>query len=252
MKFPFSFTPSGLLPVLALSLVALSFTVPAKAMSVSPIVLDLTTSGSKNSSQISVVNEDAKALPVEIVVLRIELDEQGGMSTKPAGDDFLVLPPQAIVAPGATQSFRIQWLGDPQIAASQSYVFSVNQVPVKMPEGKSGVQVVFNFAAIVNVAPLAGKSDLNLVKAGIGRDDKGKLRPELTVRNPGNIHAKLADATIELSGGSWSQTLTPAQLRQIIGVGLVQPGKSRRFLLPVDMPDGVSQVTASVEYKHGK
>jgi fimbrial chaperone protein len=128
----------------------------------------------------------------------------------------------------------------------------VNQVPVKMPAGKNGVQVVFNFATIVNIAPLVGKADINLVKAGIGKDEKGKMRPELTVRNPGNIHAKLTDATIKLSGGNWSQTLAPELLRQIVGVGLVQPGKTRRFLLPVDVPDGVSQMTASIDYTASK
>jgi hypothetical protein len=37
-----------------------------------------------------------------------------------------------------------------------------------------------------------------------------------------------------------------------MGVGLVQPGKTRKFMLPADLPDGVTQVTASIEYKPGK
>jgi fimbrial chaperone protein len=162
------------------------------------------------------------------------------------------LPQQALIPPGAAQSFRVQWVGQPQIQTSQSYVFSVNQVPVKMKTGDNNMQIVFNFATIINMTPATGKSEINLVKSGIGKDDKGVARPEVTVRNPGNIHAKLTDATIKLSGGSWSQTLTPDQLRQTVGVGLVQPGKTRRFLLPVDLPAGVSQVTASIDYKPAK
>lgn len=252
MTFLTSISPCRTFAAIAVPLAALLFAIPAKAMTVQPIVLDLSTSGGKTSSQISVINDAARPLPVEIVILRAELDERGEMATKPAGDEFIVLPQQALIAPGATQSFRVQWVGDPQIKTSQSYVFSVNQVPVKMPEGKTGVQVVFNFATIVNVAPATGKSEINLLKTGVGKDDKGKSRPELTVKNSGNIHAKLTDATIKLSGGAWSQTLTPDQLRQIVGIGLVQPGKTRRFLIPVDMPDGVSQVTASIDYKPGK
>jgi hypothetical protein len=34
-----------------------------------------------------------------------------------------------------------------------------------------------------------------------------------------------------------------------MGVGLIQPGKTRRFLLPVDMPAGVTKITASIDYK---
>jgi fimbrial chaperone protein len=243
-------------PTLRHGLVALAalflFAAPVQAMSVTPIVLDLSTSGGKNSGQIAVVNDGSKQLPVEIVVSRLDMDERGEITTKPASGDFLVLPPQALVPPGGTQSFRLQWVGDPQIKASQSYVFSVNQVPVKLPAGTSGVQVVFNFATIVNVAPLGGKAEINLVKAGVGKDDKGKTRPELTVKNPSNVHAKLTDATIKLSGGAWSQTLSPEQLRTLLGIGLIQPGKTRRFLIPVDVPDGIGQVTANIDYKPAK
>jgi P pilus assembly chaperone PapD len=69
------------------------------------------------------------------------------------------------------------------------------------------------------------------------------------VKNPGNSYAKLVDATIKLSSGSWSKTLTPEQLQQTMGVGLIQPGKTRRFLLPVDLPEGVTNITASIDYK---
>ena len=136
----------------------------ANAMSVSPITLDLS-AGGKSSGQITVINDGAIALPVEIIISRMEMDESGKSTTKPAGDELLLFPPQALIAPGATQSFRVQWVGDPQIKQSQSYIFSVNQVPVKMPKGTSGVQVVFNFATIVNVAPAIGKSEINLISA---------------------------------------------------------------------------------------
>ena len=193
--------------VLAALAAAILPAAPAHAMSVTPIVLDMTTAGATNRSQISVVNDGAKPLPVEIVVSRAELDEKGEMTTKPASDEFLIFPPQALVAPGATQNFRIQWVGEPQIPTSQTYVFSVNQVPVKMPEGKSGVQVVFNFATIVNIAPPGGKASIEMLKAAVDKDDKGKSRPALTVKNPGNSYAKITDATIKLSGGAWSETL---------------------------------------------
>lgn len=228
----------------------LVFAVPAHAMSVTPLTVDMTTA--RGASQISVTNDGAKSLPVEIVVSRLELDEKGEMTTTPAPDDFIIFPPQAIVKPGSSQAFRIQWAGDPQLNTSQNYIFSVNQVPVKMPAGQSGVQVVFNFAAVVNIAASNGSAEINLIQAGVGKDAKGKLHPEITVKNPGNSYAKLTDATIKLSGGSWSETLAPDKLRQIVGIGLVQPGKTRKFVLPVDVPDGVKQITANIDYKPAK
>lgn len=221
----------------------------AMAFSVTPTVLEMTTSGDSRTAQIRVVNDGARALPVEIAITTLDLTENGETTTKPAGEEFLVFPPQALIPAGAAQNFRVQWVGDPQIKQSRSYVFAVNQVPVKMPAGKSGVQVVFSFTTIVNIAPSSGKSAINFVSAGIGKDDKGKPRPTVTVTNPGNLHAKLSDATIKLSGGAWSETLSPERLRQVMGLGLIQPGKTRKFILPVDMPASVSQVTASIDYR---
>jgi fimbrial chaperone protein len=110
---------------------------PSLAMSVVPALIDMSTSGGK-TSQISVVNDGAKPLPVEIIVSRIDLDENGEIKSAPAGDDFLIFPPQAMVAPGATQAFRLQWVGDPQIKKSQSYIFSVNRKRVSAPTFRRG------------------------------------------------------------------------------------------------------------------
>lgn len=238
--------------VFAILAIFFSLATPAMAMSVTPIVLDLTTAGSKSRGQITVVNDGARPLPIEILVKRLELDENGKKTATPADDDFAIFPLQKLIAPGATQTFHLQWSGDTQILASQHYIISINQVQVTMPKGKSGVQVVFNFETIVNVAPPGGNAGITLLETGIGKDKKGKTRPALRVKNPGNSYAKLSDATIKLSSGSWSKTLSPSSLRQKMGIGLLQPGKTRRFLLPVEMPRGVSQITASIEYKPRK
>ena len=237
---------------LIFALFPFTFAAAAHAMSVSPIVVEMSSTGRHAKSTIRVVNDSTKKLPVEIEISRVELDANGGQKSTPAGDEFLIFPPQAIVAPGATQTFRVQWVGEPVIPESQTYIFSVNQVPVKMPKGQSGVQVVFNFGTVVNVAPPEGSASLQLIKAGIGRDAKNKRRPALTLKNSGNTHARLSDATITLSASGWSKTLTPAALKQSLGVGLVQPGKQRRVLIPVDLPAGVTKIAASINYKFRK
>src|SRR5688572_29825648 len=69
---------------------------PVHAMSVNPTVIDMA-SGSSGRKQITVVNDGAKPLPIEIMVSRIELNENGDTAAKPAGDEFLIFPPQALV-----------------------------------------------------------------------------------------------------------------------------------------------------------
>ena len=68
-----------------------------------------------------------------------------------------------------------------------------------------------------------------------------------TVLNQSNVHGLLPQGTVRLAGGDWSETLPPGLLSESLGSGLVQPGKRRRFVLPVDVPQGVASVRASFE-----
>lgn len=232
------------------SLFALAFLVPASAamaMTVTPMQVEMTSTGSRSNAQVTVVNNSDRPLPVEAVIQRATLDESGIPKGIPAGEEFLIMPPQALIAPGATQKFRVQWLGDPMIARSESYLLFMNQIPVKLPKGSSGVQLVMSMGVMINVAPAQGAPALQVIGTGITTDKSGKRRPTITVQNPSNVHALLPRSTIQLSSGDWSSTLTPRQLSERVGIGLVQPGKRRRFILPVDLPPGVNSVQASLE-----
>lgn len=220
----------------------------ADAMSVKPVVIDMAVSGRDSKAAVQVVNDGAKPMPVEFEIFSIDLGGKGERFEKPAGDDFIVFPPQAIVPPGATQIFRIQWVGDAKLEKSRSYIFSVNQTPVKLKKQESGIQFVLNFSVIVNVAPPGGQAFLNQVKAEVGSDEHGVRRPVLVVENPGNMHAYLSEANLRLESGSWHRAIAAADLRQLIGLGLVQPGKQRRFILPVDLPAGTAQISAAIDY----
>ncbi len=221
----------------------------ADAMSVTPIQVEMLSVGGPRA-QVTVNNDAKEPLPVEIVIEKLTLDENGGRKLAKAGDDFAVFPPQAMIAPGASQVFRLQWLGDPQLTESQSFMMSVNQVPVKLPKGQSAVQVVMSFGVVVNVAPPQGTPSLKVVGSGVETDRKtGKRHPTITVENPTRIHALLPQGTINISGGGWSKSMSATELSEKVGIGLVQPGKKRKFILPVDLPANVSNVQASLDFK---
>ena len=236
----------NLLSLLAVSVAFLTVG-SAQALTVSPIQIEMTSAGGKARATVTVVNNSTAPLPIEAVVQRMNLDENGKSQTSPAHDEFLVMPPQAMIAPGTTQNFRIQWLGEPMLPASQSFFIFFNQVPVKQPAGQSAVQVVMSMGVMVNVAPPQGQAGLKVVTTGIATDAKGKRHPTITVQNPTNIHALLPEANIQLSSGGWTQTVPRGLLSETIGSGLVQPGKQRRFILPVDLPANVSNIQASVD-----
>jgi fimbrial chaperone protein len=232
----------------ALSLIAVA-PLSAFAMAVEPMVLDMSTLGPSSRETIRVANNGAQPLPVEITVSRLELGLNGEQETAPAGDEFLIYPAQAMIPAGGSQVFRVQWVGDPQISKSQVYWFGVSQLPVKLPKGESGIQIVMSFGVTVNVAPPNGKSDILVMNAAPIKDKTGKRLASLTVKNPGNKHAYLKQSSIHLSGGSWSADVAPEEIAQKVGLGIVQPGKERRFILPVEVPAAVSAIHATVKLK---
>jgi fimbrial chaperone protein len=221
--------------------------VGAHAVTVAPMQLEMISAGAQSRATVSVVNNSDSPLPIEAVVQRMSLDENGKAQTSNAGEEFLVMPPQALIPPGATQNFRIQWLGDPAIDASQSFYIFFNQLPVKPLQGKAELQVVMSLGVMVNVAPPQGVPGLKVIATGVTVDSLGKRRPTITVQNPTKVHALLPQSTIRLSGGAWSETLQPGLLSERLGSGLVQPGKQRKFVLPVDLPAGVTSVQASLD-----
>ncbi len=223
---------------------------PASAMSVTPVQAEMTSVGAGGRTQITVTNDSQQPLPVEAAIQALALDENGERRLSTAGEDFLIFPPQALIPPGGTQVFRVQWVGEPLLGESQSYMLTMTQVPVRLPRGQSAVQIVMSFGVLINVAPPQGLPRLAVVGSGLIRDAKtGKRYPTITVQNPSKVHALLPQSRIHVSSGSWSQTLDEPVLSQRLGIGLVQPGKRRRFILPMEVPASVTQVTTALEFK---
>ncbi len=220
----------------------------ADAMSVTPIQIEMATVGGARP-QFTVTNDAKEPLPVEIAIQSLTLGEDGSRKLAKAKDNFLVFPPQALIPPGASQVFRLQWVGDPSIPRSESYMLSVNQIPVKLPAGKSAVQIVMSFGVVVNVAPPQGSPTLALIGTGTTTDKSGKRFPTITVENKSAVHALLPQSTINLKSGAWSRSMAASELSEKVGIGLVQPGAKRKFTLPVELPANVQNVQATIDFK---
>ena len=230
-----------------LCLSCLAAAVPAEAMTVSPIHIEMNAVGQRNRAQITVVNTSSAPLPLEALLMAATFDEDGRPTTSKADGDFLVMPPQALIPPGATQNFRIHWLGNPMMETSRSYLLYFSQVPVKAAKGKIGVQVVMSVGVLINVAPARGTTRLEVVSSGFAAGAAGQRKPRITVANRSNVHGQLRQTTIRLTDGKWSAVLPPGTIEQTIGIGLVQPGRRRHFTLPVELPPGVGRLRVDLE-----
>ena len=220
----------------------------ANAMTVTPIHVEMKSAGAASRNQVTVTNPGKTPLPVETFLEKMQLDENGERKMSRAGDNFLVFPPQAMIPPGGTQVFRLQWVGEPALARSESYMFSISQVPVKLPKGQSKVQVVMSFGVVVNVAAIQGVASLKVVGTSLTTDKAGKRRAVVTVENASTTHALLPQGKLSVAGNGWSHSLTQNEIREKMGIGLVQPGKRRKFVLPMDVPASVTTVQAKLEF----
>lgn len=241
--------------MLLAAIVALSVLInPALAMRVSPMVLEMESRGSSAVSRVEVQNINQGNLAFETRVFLMTFDEKGEMVETPADDRFLIFPPQGVLPAGGRQVVRLQWVGEPDLAVSQAYYVSVQQLPVAF-EAKANngigaqVQVLYNMRALVVVAPPGAKPDVKAKAvrqltyqppAAAGSD---KLPPmqdgvEITLRNDGRRHAMMSNYGWRLEGTDTKGQklrvdIAPEELNRAVGTGYVPALGERTFRVPV-------------------
>ena len=222
-------------------LLALAIT-PATAMTVQPVIVDLSTGGTRMSSVITVENTFATPLPVELRAAEADLTETGLVATTREAKDLLIFPPQALIQPGRTQAFRVQWVGDPALAKSRHFFVTVAQLPVQLPAGQSAVQILYNFQVIVSVGVAGQRSAIRVIDTGTAKGEDGKERLVMTLANDASTYGYLSDGSLRIvqtdANGKevFRQSMTPAEVQQQVGYGLVGAGQKRKLSTPLIMP----------------
>ncbi len=242
-----------------LALLALAFCVfgpigaRLEAMRVSPMVVEMQTTGTRSSARIEVQNVVNGLLAFETHITRIDYDDQGKQIEVPADSDFLVFPPQGTLPVNGRQVIRLQWLGGTDLPASRSYYLSVNQLPVALAPGdnKGGgeVQIVYHMKALITVAPPGAKPLVEVMsaepemiqpKAEPGKDAPAPIAGlSVKIRNTGNRYAMVAGTSWVIDGLGLDKQpihiqLTREDLSRLIGVGYVAPLNGvRTFEVPV-------------------
>jgi len=212
---------------------------PARATTVSPTMIDLQTSGRGVVSNISVTNTGAGPLPVEIVTTALDATSTGFAPGKESTDDLLVTPPSALIPAGQTQTFRVQWIGDPETTASRHFYVSINQLPVKLPEGQSAVQIVYNFQVLVS-ASAPDKKPVLAIRSVEPTTVEGKPAATVVVENSGQAHGYISQHRLKLSETNaagaevFTKTISGAEFQQLVGYGLVASGQTRAVTVPID------------------
>jgi fimbrial chaperone protein len=233
---------ASLLPAFLAAALLLLPASPALATTVTPVMVDLQSNGRAVVANVSVSNTGAGPLPIEIGIIPLAATPTGLQPAKAAtseDEDLLVSPPSALIPAGKTQTFRVQWIGDPELNGSKHYYVSINQLPVKLPEGQSAVQVVYNFQVLVSVSSPNKKPQLTIASAAPASVE-GKPVAAVTVLNSGQAHGYISQHRLKITetDGSGaevlSKTISGAEFQQLVGYGLVASGQTRTVNVPLD------------------
>ena len=240
--------------------------VSASAMNVSPMVVELTSTGARSTARIQVLNVLKQDLPFEVRVYRIDLNDQGEVTEVPADGDFIVFPPQGALKFNQRQMVRVQWVGG-AIDSSRGYYVAINQLPVALDQSKVvktkaavDVQLVYHMKVLVTVAPpgAAPKVAIESAKptmiamrsaAGVPSPTGPVPGVAVTVRNSGKRYAMLAGVTWTIDGrgvdGKPLRVVVPAaKMGELLGAGYVPALTGRRtFEVPTDVPFGNGPIT---------
>lgn len=231
-------------------LAALAPTQSAIATGVQPVVIDLQTSGRQMTQVITVQNTFQTPLPVELRVQEAEYTADGIRGTGRESEDLLVFPPQAIIAPGRTQSFRVQYVGDTELTQSKHFYVTVAQLPVRLPEGQSAVQILYNFQVVVGVGVAGVRPALSITSSEVSTEGDGQPRVVLFIQNTANTYGYLSGGSLRIiqrdAAGQevFRRSMTGEEISQQIGFGLVGGGQTRRILTPIVLPQAGGTVEA--------
>lgn len=232
------------------SAAALGISTALYAMTVQPVVIDLTTSGRGMSQVVTVENSFDKPLPVELRIEALDLTPDGVKATGRDTGELAVFPPQTLIQPGQRQNFRVQYVGEPALPRSKHFFITVAQLPVQSTDTQSNIQLLYNFQVLVSVSPDGAKPALTIASAEIGKDAEGAPAPVITVSNASAAHGYLSRGRVRVVQFApdgrqvFSKQITGPELQQTIGYGLIGGGQTRRMTLPLRLPQADGRIEA--------
>lgn len=177
----------------------------AQAVIISPAVVEMNTDKSA-VSQFTFTNTSSEKLPLEVGVFKLKFDKDGAYSTHwVSNDNLLVFPPATVLAPGAKQTFRVQWLAETPPKQSLSYFIRFSQLTLTEPTpSPAASQVAFqlHYSALLHVVADNHQADvvLQVNEQGerflVNRGNRFTYTSAVTFRQPEQAQEKRWDEVL--------------------------------------------------------
>ena len=234
---------------LALLLLLFGVATPAFAYKLAPMSQVLSPSGAGTSKSFELINDGSARIALELSVTTLERDLDYHETNVNADEHFLVHPAQILLAPGARQTVRVTWVGDPSPARELTYRLVVEELPITgvsaSVETRGAVRILMTFRATLYIRPskAAPKISVASVERIESKLPSGAGQLAITVQNTGTAHGSLKRCATTATVAKTTVTL-PAESLLKLQEGRILAGNKRRYLVPwpAELPSGAASV----------
>ncbi|GAL18069.1 P pilus assembly protein chaperone PapD [Vibrio maritimus] len=187
------------------------------------MVQKLSNAGLNAQGEYRVENTGQEPLAVESVVMVRNVKQGTDEELSPAERDFIVMPPQATIEPGAFQLFRVRYLGSEPLSETTSYRIIFKQLPLKHETESSGVDLLFNFSTLVFVSP----------DGAVGRVETRIENERIVMKNLGNGLVDFNSSTVLIRTASSTKSLPWNEFGVNSPANFLVPGQE--ITIPIDL-----------------
>ncbi|MBD1569427.1 molecular chaperone [Aliivibrio sp. S10_S31] len=205
-------------------LLTLIFPFHLSAFELFPMVNFFSDHGKDSSGFFKITNASLQPLPVEIEVRKRQVTgEESEVLIESA--DIFVFPLQALIAPGASQTIKVQYIGSPKEIA-ESYRLIVSQLPLKDEMGSDSIQMLFRIGGLVFVSP----NKVNeTVKSQLSTNENNQS--VLMIDNVGSSVVDVSKQTWNVSLDDKKYTWKWSDIEPFISLQYLVPGQSASLLV---------------------
>lgn len=239
----FNYSPRALGALAWVSALVLSGSAaaPANAYDLKPIVIQLASSGPGAAQTAVITNTHTVPIAIEVTAFKRKQNPDGTDTLTRDDENVIISPPQMVIPPKSSQSFRIQWVGDANPSTELAYRVVTEQLPIQFKKETrnnltADLTMRYRYEAALYILPKDRKSQATLTSVSTVKGADGTDQLELRIRSEGNSRAILDKPVVELSVDGRSFRLEGAAVKQLSGLNIL-PGSERvvRIAMPADM-----------------
>ena len=244
------------IPIVALTaaVFALGPARDAEAYDLKPMVIQLKPSGAGSAATAVITNTHSVPIALEIRAYRREQLPDGNDKLVAEDRDIILTPPQMVLAPKTSQSFRIQWVGDAKPSRELAYRIVTEQLPIQFAkvtrnDRTADITMKYRYEMALYVEPEGAKPEVSIASAEVVKGKDGARELSLRFRSTGTMRAILDKPVVEVAGGGSPVRLDQVATNALVGLNIL-PGAERvvRVPAPVGLPDGPVKASLTTEY----